>query len=540
MAFGLPAAALRTAAGLALATGLAFALPGPVAGPPAAAQEETLSCRDCHEETVDGAAKSIHAPVVADPHLDSCAMCHVGADGHMKFVQGDGGKEKPPLSGFAKPADCLLCHRTIPARHEKAMPAWKERKGAACTTCHDPHADAAAVKKARTAGPFATKKALEEAGAKPAPAGAATCAKCHDAPVKSYETSAHRKAGQTCEACHGPGSLHAASGGVKRLILAPDRKDAAAQARFCLACHQEDGPEHAKEFAASKYAEGGKTCASCHQVHTAGAEVQEKGFDRLADAVKGAKPVGTATCAKCHADPHPGLAKSRHAPVMAAGREGCEGCHGPGSAHAASSGRKNLILAPARLEAADRDALCLQCHRATSSPAAWAGAPHGAAGMSCLECHDAFAPAGQPARKPEPALCAKCHGVQLAQFRLPNHHPVEEGAMKCSDCHDLHRPSPAVFAAKKWTATCAECHRSESSPRLHAHEADRADGCIACHEPHGTPSPRLLRFGRVVDLCLSCHVPPASHDLAPGSAYASCLACHTEIHGSDADRNLLR
>jgi len=124
--------------------------------------------------------------------------------------------------------------------------------------------------------------------------------------------------------------------------------------------------------------------------------------------------------------------------------------------------------------------------------------------------------------------------------RMPNHHPLDEGAVKCSDCHDPHRARPAVFAGKQWTETCAKCHRAEASPKLFPHEADRADGCIACHEPHGSAMSRLLRFPRVVDLCLSCHVPPANHDLSPGSAYASCLACHGEIHGSDVHPKLLR
>jgi DmsE family decaheme c-type cytochrome len=124
--------------------------------------------------------------------------------------------------------------------------------------------------------------------------------------------------------------------------------------------------------------------------------------------------------------------------------------------------------------------------------------------------------------------------------KMPNHHPLDEGAVKCSDCHDLHRSKPAVFAGKRWTETCARCHRTEATPRLYPHEADRADGCIACHEPHGSPAPRLLRFPRVADLCLSCHIPPATHDLSPSSAFRSCLACHGEIHGSDVHPKLLR
>ncbi len=537
---------IRPVAGFALAAAAAALASGALqAAPTAAAEDEGPSCKDCHEEVFEAAAKSIHAKVVAEPALDSCEMCHSGLAGHLKFVQADPRPKKPPLAGFAKPADCLLCHSTIPARHEKSMPAWKESRGKACTTCHDPHADGEAVKKLHATGPFADAAAAATGGAKPA--GMAACSKCHDAPVRDFKASAHAKAladrGEAaCESCHGAASLHIASGGFGRLVVGPRKMDAEGQARFCLACHEKNAPDHAREFAGSRHAEGGKNCLSCHHIHSPATASPEGGFARLADAEKGATRVGSARCTECHKDPHPGLAKSRHAPVMAAadGR-GCEGCHGPGSAHAAAGGKKALILDPKRLEPADRDAICLSCHQRTSSPAAWSRQAHGAAGIACLTCHDPFGLSGSaPAREPQPALCAKCHGAQVALFKLPNHHPVEEGSLRCSDCHDLHRAAPAVFAGKKWTDTCAKCHRTEASPRLHPHEAGRADGCIACHEPHGTSSPRLLRFGRVVDLCLSCHIPPATHDLSPGAGFANCIACHTEIHGSDADKKLLR
>ena len=534
MGHGLLWTGLRPTAGFALAGAIATALAGgvPPAAPARAQDAEALACKDCHEEADAAAPKSIHAKVVADPHLDSCEMCHVGREGHVKFAQGDAGKERPANSGFAKPVDCLLCHKTIPDRHAKSMPAWKGmQKDAACTACHIAHGDAAEWKAARSAGPFDSPKSLAAAGAKPSPAGQATCAKCHDAPVRSFEASAHREAGATCEACHGNGSVHASSGGVVRWTIPFPAKDAALQARFCLNCHEKDAPDHAKDFRKHKYSEGGKTCASCHRVHEEGAP---------AEAAKGAKPVGTDACLKCHPDAHPDLGRSVHAPLVAPKAVGCEGCHGNGSAHAAAAGKKEFILSPRRLPAAERDGMCLQCHRGTSSPAAWAATPHGGTGMGCVDCHDTVAPRAKAEKALGPDACAKCHSIQAAQFRLPNHHPVWEGALGCADCHDLHRPSPPVFAARKWTDTCAACHRTESAPRLHPHEATRGDGCIACHEPHGTPNPRLLRFGRTVDLCLSCHIPPASHDLSPGSAYSSCLACHTEIHGSDADRKLLR
>jgi DmsE family decaheme c-type cytochrome len=536
--------ALLPGAGFLLAAIAALAASpgrGAAAAPPP--QEEPLSCADCHDEAAAAMPGTLHAKVAAEPALEGCATCHRGAKRHLAVVQGEV-EGKPPHSGFDGPVDCLLCHSGIPEKHGKEMPAFAEHRGKSCATCHRAHAPAKEWKALRALGPFPDAKALAAAGAKDA--GADACAKCHDAPVKGFRGSPHAaalaaKGAAACEACHGPASLHAASGGSRRLVLGAGfgALDAAAQARLCLGCHATDAPDHARDFAKSEHSRGGKTCASCHHVHAPPVPAPAAGFSSLEEALRGAKPVGSARCADCHADPHPGLAKSRHAPVMAKGA-GCEGCHGPGSVHADTGGKAAFILGPARLATRERDAICLSCHGATATPAAWNRQAHGAAGVSCAECHDAFAPPGEAARKPEMKLCAECHGAEVAQFRLPSRHPVPEGSLRCSDCHDLHRGSPAVFAGKRWTDTCASCHRVEGAPRLHPHEADRADGCVACHAPHGSTAPRLLRFARVVDLCLSCHVPPATHDLSAGAGFRDCLACHTEIHGSDADRKLLR
>ncbi len=550
-----PAGGFLLAAALALVarpgTIPALAAPGDPAAPPAPipapaeGEDEELSCKDCHEEVFDASTKAIHAKVVADPNLDSCEMCHSGGKVHIKLAQASSTGKLPPGGGFAKAPDCLLCHRHEPARHEKELPAWRERKSAACTTCHRAHMPKAETAKGRGLAEKATAESLKAAGA--SPAGEAACSKCHDAPVKDFRASAHGKAladkgAASCESCHGPASLHVATGGSRRGILPAPRTDTAAMAALCLSCHEKDAPDHARDFAASKYAEGGRTCATCHRIHQRRPieGFPEGGFATLAEARKGAVPVGSARCADCHKDPHPGLDRSRHGPLMAKDRQGCEGCHGNGWAHAASAGKRSLILNPVRLEPAARDGICLSCHEAKATPASWERHPHGQAGIGCLACHDPFSPPGYATKAPQPGLCARCHGVQVAQFRLPNHHPVETGAVKCSDCHDMHRPSSPLSAAKRWTDACAACHRFEATPRMFPHEAGRADGCIACHEPHGSTSPRLLRFSRVVDLCLSCHIPPATHDLSPGAGYASCLACHTEIHGSDAHRRLLR
>ena len=36
----------------------------------------------------------------------------------------------------------------------------------------------------------------------------------------------------------------------------------------------------------------------------------------------------------------------------------------------------------------------------------------------------------------QPDACYKCHAKIYSEFALPSHHPVKEGKMFCSDCHD--------------------------------------------------------------------------------------------------------
>ena len=73
--------------------------------------------------------------------------------------------------------------------------------------------------------------------------GDSVCAECHTNIARVFPTSAHariqledpRAIGQTgCESCHGPGSLHVATGGGRgKFIVNPGNNPAA-----CFECHQ--------------------------------------------------------------------------------------------------------------------------------------------------------------------------------------------------------------------------------------------------------------------------------------------------------------
>ena len=90
-----------------------------------------------------------------------------------------------------------------------------------------------------------------------------------------------------------------------------------------------------------------------------------------------AERVGSEACARCHGEVHPRLADSRHGVLMRDEERGCESCHGPASLHVRKAGDPDLILDPGSMKPRDADALCLDCHTSTASPASWGRHAHG-------------------------------------------------------------------------------------------------------------------------------------------------------------------
>jgi DmsE family decaheme c-type cytochrome len=128
--------------------------------------------------------------------------------------------------------------------------------------------------------------------------------------------------------------------------------------------------------------------------------------------------------------------------------------------------------------------------------------------------------------------------------------------MSCVDCHNPHgtmRPAMTqIFAANE--PGCLNCHGDKRGPFTFEHAVVRFEGCGSCHEPHGSANPRMLARQEVRLVCLECHanlpgtpntnaalgvVPPAFHDVR-SPRFRNCTICHQKVHGSYADRNLLR
>jgi DmsE family decaheme c-type cytochrome len=280
--------------------------------------------------------------------------------------------------------------------------------------------------------------------------------------------------------------------------------------------------------------------------------------------------IGSTACRACHPavaqqfyrNPHfKSLASTTTAPADA----GCEGCHGPGRAHVRAGGGKQTILAFSALSPRQVLDTCLRCHSWDYQRANIRRSGHSSADVVCTACHSIHQPATPRTLLAENqvTLCSRCHTAVEAQFSLPSRHRVNEGFMRCTDCHNPHgsnqstwktgHRSRMVETALNNEQPCLRCHTDKRGPFLYEHPALRVDGCESCHFSHGSTNVRLLKRPFVFTLCLECHNGAGnfgrdrdgvtrqspSHNMAD-PRYRQCTQCHVRIHGSNADRTFLR
>ena len=285
--------------------------------------------------------------------------------------------------------------------------------------------------------------------------------------------------------------------------------------------------------------------------------------------VKDAEPIGASECAGCHE-------KVQDHARIASYHADCEACHGGGSIHAESQEPEDIRF-PSTGD-------CLACHeRGRETHLEWGTGEHARAGLLCSDCHNAHEPSRRTLRRtrgtalaPRSAappgvfqgdaatrLCIECHEDVAARFQFPSHHPVAEGMLACTSCHDPH--GDARVRAGDANERCVGCHQAQAGPWIFEHEPV-AEDCTECHDPHGAPSAALLTAPQPV-VCLGCHTladlwhhntagtgirgnTGATEDFPPaGSGQAvkpleartflrGCTNCHGAIHGSYTDEAL--
>ena len=230
-----------------------------------------------------------------------------------------------------------------------------------------------------------------------------------------------------------------------------------------------------------------------------------------------AEPKGPPICANCHEQPHASTVMSAHGAKNDAQGSMCQACHGDATEHLkdpVKSKPANLIKTGTAAEKTD---VCLTCHKTGRQLAFWESGKHALNDVPCSSCHSihgkdrnpSIAPFTTSFRPNESEICGTCHQDIRSQTLKPSHHPIMEGKVKCSDCHNPHGSSHYKLLREHTPNLCQDCHDAARHP------GTIYGGGAAWLKPDGTPNPSVnTRF-----------------------IARACLNCHNAVHGSNAPGN---
>ena len=296
----------------------------------------------------------------------------------------------------------------------------------------------------------------------------------------------------------------------------------------------------------------------------------------------GAEYIGSEMCASCHQEISEEFTHSVHSRLasfeLSGGIPGCEACHGAGGNHMQTLDKADVFnYAEASIKQIESN--CLSCHGQRVGQY-WHFSEHGMAGTSCLSCHkihqarphlpeepgfieraavDPGADLVAPPRryslaKPQPLLCQECHRNVSASMMLPSRHPVREGKMDCSACHQVQGSEVgSLNTEERASELCLKCHTEKQGPFVFDHPPV-TESCLTCHVPHGSVAANLLKQNEPF-LCLQCHEahfhigregtsqpiqrPTGGSDNPFGASGwrvafgKKCTQCHQAVHGTD-------
>jgi DmsE family decaheme c-type cytochrome len=254
-------------------------------------------------------------------------------------------------------------------------------------------------------------------------------------------------------------------------------------------------------------------------------------------------------CANCHASAHliwagkHGTKTDSRAPISV----GCAMCHGDPAEHVKSPANP-MPKRFSKMASAEKNEVCITCHQGRTR-IHWQGSKHERSDVSCSSCHKLHA-ASDPVRDKltQTDVCFACHKEIRPMINRPSRHPIREGMVSCSDCHNAHGSvGPSMVVRDTVNDTCYMCHMEKRGPFIRNHQPVQED-CGICHNPHGTTNPNLLKL-RSPFLCQSCHEPTShrgnvgsfggpSAGTSANTLARGCVNCHTNIHGTNNPTDL--
>lgn len=248
------------------------------------------------------------------------------------------------------------------------------------------------------------------------------------------------------------------------------------------------------------------------------------------------------------------IGKTKHGTVADSRTPTCTDCHGESEKHIKHKGSdkppkadrtfgKNSIT-----PTAERNEACISCHKRDGKRSHWAGSIHESRDVACTSCHKVHTGHDKVRDKRTQAeVCFTCHKEQRAQANRPSHHPIIEGKVSCSDCHNAHGSAgEKLLVRDNVNDTCFTCHMEKRGPFLRGHQPV-SENCGNCHNPHGTTADNLLK-ARMPYLCQQCHEGTSHRGGVAGvvgggvgssssgigiTQGRACLNCHTNIHGTN-------
>jgi DmsE family decaheme c-type cytochrome len=249
------------------------------------------------------------------------------------------------------------------------------------------------------------------------------------------------------------------------------------------------------------------------------------------EATAGQADIDNETCLMCHEGHGGSISRTGHTLGGSSGVT-CTSCHTGAEVHVDDPSKDN-ITNPANALQSDTEKICTTCHQPHPGLGMVGQDPHAGQQISCTGCHSIHKPA-----KAGEMPCRKCHVAVTHQFQQRSNHPLVEGTVSCVSCHDfLGKEEPMLGHGP--SANCYTCHTDQSGPFLFEHEAtssfsaEGSEGCVACHNPHGSANDRLLAQPGA-NLCKQCHGMLGGHLTAHDGQFGqvACVDCHSDIHGS--------